>query len=430
MRSDLDRLMQEARIDAVLVLGGSTHNPAMGYFVGRIHLTHAYLLIRRGQDPVLFHGTMEREEAARTGFRTHDLAGYPLEDLLRQAGGDTIEAHAQRMARIFEEYSVRGRVAAYGLVEAGTLYALLRRVQELVPGTEIVGEPGDRSVVIRARATKDPDEVGRIRSMGRVTTAVAGEVSEFLRSQRAENGALVDRSRRPLTVGDVKRRIQLWLAERGAENPEGTIFAIGRDAGIPHSTGQDGDPIPLGTTIVFDLFPREGGGGYFYDFTRTWCLGSAPPDAERAHAQVLEAYRAAVQALQPGIPCRDVQLQTCAFFRSHGHLTILEKSDAQEGYVHGLGHGVGLAIHESPSFSHVETNADVLSPGAVVTIEPGLYYPERGFGVRVEDTWWMRPDGKPEQLADYPTDLVLPVKAVRRARARRRSNGRPRRPRR
>lgn len=430
MRSDLDRLMQEARVDALLIMGGSTHNPAMSYFVGRIHLTSAYLLIRRGQEPVLFHGGMERDEAARTGFRTHDLARYPVEELLRQAGGDPIEVQALRLARIFEEYSVLGRVGAYGLVEAGAHFTLLRRVQELLPGLEIVGEAGDRSVVIRARATKEPEEVERIRNMGRVTAEVVGEVADFLRTQRAENGALVDRSRRPITVGDVKRRIQLWLAERGAENPEGTIFAVGRDAGVPHTVGQDGDLIRVGATIVFDLFPREAGGGYFYDFTRTWCLGSAPPQAERAHAEVLEAYQAAVGALQPGVRCRDVQLQTCEFFRSHGHLTILEKADAQEGYVHGLGHGVGLAIHESPSFSHLETNEDVLSPGAVVTIEPGLYYPERGYGVRVEDTWWLRPDGKPERLADFPTDLVLPMKAVRRARARRRSNGRPRRPKR
>ncbi|MGH2626681.1 MAG: M24 family metallopeptidase, partial [Anaerolineales bacterium] len=376
---------------------------------------------------VLFHGNMEREEADRTGFATHNLGRYPTEELLRRAGGDPIEAQAQRLAQILDEYSVRGRMAAYGIVEAGPLYTLLRRVQELVPAIEVVGEAGDRSVVIRARASKDADEVDRIREMGRVTTEVAGEVAEYLRSQRTENGALVDRRRRPLMVGDVKRRIDLWLAERGAENPEGTIFAVGRDAGIPHSAGQDGDPIHLGATIVFDLFPCEAGGGYFYDFTRTWCLGSAPPEAERAHEQVLEAYQAAVAGLRPGVRCREVQLETCAFFRARGHLTILEKSDAQEGYVHGLGHGVGLAIHESPSFSHVESNQDVLAPGAVVTIEPGLYYPEKGYGVRVEDTWWLRPDGKPERLAEYPTDLILPVKSARRTRARRRSNGRPQR---
>ena len=426
MRSDLETLMRDAKLDSLLVLGASSHNPAMAYFVGRAHLTYAYLLFRRGQEPVLFHGTMEREEAARTGFATVDLAKYPMEELLRRTQGDLLEAGALRLARIFEEYSLSGRVAVAGHAEAGAHYGLLRRVAELVPGIELLGQATDRSVVVRARATKSEDEVDRIRRMGGVTTDVVGEVAEFLRSQRAENGYLVGKDRKPITIGQVKRKIQLWLAERDAENPEGTIFAIGRDAGIPHSVGLDGDPVRLGATIVFDIFPCEAGGGYFYDFTRTWCLGEAPPEAERAYEEVREAYRAAIGSLRAGAACRDLQLRTCDFFASRGHPTIREASDTQQGYVHGLGHGVGLAIHESPSLSHLETNHDILAPGAVVTIEPGLYYPDRGFGVRLEDTWWIRPDGSAEVLATFPDDLVLRMKSTPKARARRRINGRKR----
>ena len=82
----------------------------------------------------------------------------------------------------------------------------------------------------------------------------------------------------PLTIRDVKQRINLWLSERGAENPEDTIFAIGRDAGVPHSSGNPMTSLRLGQTIVFDIYPCEAGGGYFYDFTRTWCLGYAPDE--------------------------------------------------------------------------------------------------------------------------------------------------------
>jgi Xaa-Pro aminopeptidase len=70
-----------------------------------------------------------------------------------------------------------------------------------------------------------------------------------------------------------------------------------------------------------------------------------------------------------------------------------------------------LNIHERPWFGRNATQADRLSPGSIVTIEPGLYYPERGMGVRLEDTVWVRPDGQMEVLAGYPLDLVLPVKA-------------------
>jgi len=102
------------------------------------------------------------------------------------------------------------------------------------------------------------------------------------------------------------------------------------------------------------------------------------------------------------------QDRTCELFAEMGHPTIKSNPQTQEGYVHSLGHGVGLYIHEYPRISS-NFKDDRLSPGSVVTIEPGLYYPERGMGVRLEDTVWMRPDGEIEVLVPYPHDLVLPV---------------------
>ncbi len=107
--------------------------------------------------------------------------------------------------------------------------------------------------------------------------------------------------------------------------------------------------------------------------------------------------------------CYQYQDRTCELFEEQGHPTIKSNPQTQEGYVHSLGHGVGLYIHEYPRFSS-NAKEDRLAPGSVVTIEPGLYYPEQGMGVRLEDTVWVRPDGEMEILADYPLDLVLPVK--------------------
>ena len=76
-----------------------------------------------------------------------------------------------------------------------------------------------------------------------------------------------------------------------------------------------------------------------------------------------------------------------------------------DGYVHSLAHGIGLDVHEAPSF--YTKYEDVLLPGSVITVEPGLYYPDRGLGVRIEDTAWMRPDGVLETLVEFPKDLVL-----------------------
>jgi Xaa-Pro aminopeptidase len=255
--------------------------------------------------------------------------------------------------------------------------------------------------------TKDADEVARIRKMGEITTAVVGDVAGFLTSHKTKNGVLVDQKGEVLTIGEVKRRINLWLAMRGADNPEGSIFAIGRDAGIPHSAGNNDDPISLGKTIIFDIYPTEAGGGYYFDFTRTWCLGHAPDEVLEVYEDVLDVYEKVYAAFKPDTACRDYQIMTCELFQEKGHPTILNDPQIKEGYVHSLAHGVGLHVHEGPMFSQAESNEDQLLLGSVITHEPGLYYPERGFGVRIEDTIWVNPDGSLETLAEFPKDLVL-----------------------
>jgi Xaa-Pro aminopeptidase len=213
-----------------------------------------------------------------------------------------------------------------------------------------------------------------------------------------------------LTVGDVKAHIAVWCMEQGLEDSEGVIFAIGRDAGVPHSTGKAEDPIRLGQPIVFDFFPQEAGGGYFYDITRTWCLGHAPKDVERLYEQVLGAYQISLDSFTPGMLCRYAQRRVCEYFEAQGHPTLLSNTTTETGYVHTLGHGVGLNIHESPVFSDIEQNNSRLDPGMVFTLEPGLYYPERGMGVRLEDTLVIHGDARVEVLAEYPMDLVLPMR--------------------
>ena len=81
----------------------------------------------------------------------------------------------------------------------------------------------------------------------------------------------------------------------------------------------------------------------------------------------------------------------------------------EAGYVHSVGHGLGLAVHEEPSFSDVPTNSSVLEPGHVFSCEPGLYYPQRGFGVRIEDLLWIDEQGAVHNLTDSPKQLVIEV---------------------
>jgi Xaa-Pro aminopeptidase len=260
--------------------------------------------------------------------------------------------------------------------------------------------------------TKDEDEIEQIRQMGHITVATVDDVANYLQSHQARDGVLVNRQGEVLTIGEVKRRIDLWLAMRGAENPEGTIFAIGSDTSVPHSAGIDDQPVQIGKPIIFDLFPCQMGGGYFYDFTRTWCLGYASDRVKQLYEDVREVFQEVYDAIEPNRLCSDFQTLTCELFQAKGHPTIQSDRKTRKGYVHALAHGIGLDVHEVPSFYMREENKDLLLPGTVITIEPGLYYPEDELGVRIEDTVWIRPDGRPETLTEYPMELVLEIKGV------------------
>jgi Xaa-Pro aminopeptidase len=315
MKTDLDRLMQERNLDAILVTGPAQHNPAMVYLTGGGHLTHADLIKPRNGEAVLYYNTMERDEATATGLKTRNLADFHYTALLKQTGGDAIQALALRYQKMLAEQGVtRGRMALYGRMDLGAGYAVFKALQALMPDLELIGEAPNDSVLLSAMMTKDEDEVERIRRMGALTTAVVGQVADFLTSHKAKDGVLVKADGQPLTVGEVKRKINLWLAERGAENPEGTIFAIGRDAGVPHSTGNPNDVLRLGQTIVFDIFPCEADGGYFYDFTRTWCLGYAPDDVLALYEDVYAVYQQVMGELETGAPFKRYQARACELF--------------------------------------------------------------------------------------------------------------------
>jgi Xaa-Pro aminopeptidase len=239
---------------------------------------------------------------------------------------------------------------------------------------------------------------------------VMADTSAFLTSHRMVKGALTQKDGSPLTVGAVKERIRKTIAALGGTMPEGLIFSSGRDGAIPHSSGTDTDVIRAGVPIVFDFYPQEAGGGYFYDMTRTWCVGFAPDEVEQAHQQVLAAYQEAAAMAKAGAACRLLQRRVCERFEAQGHPTVWHTPQTESGYVHSLGHGVGLDIHEQPTLSDSAGNQDELAPGMVFTIEPGLYYPDRGYGIRLEDTFWMDAKGNAHVCAPYPMDLVLPMK--------------------
>ncbi len=415
MKSDLSNLMRERGLDALLIScpdGLASANAAFRYFTGPAHVTSGHIVVVRRPnsadlDITLVHGPMEREEAAHTGLRLHSLGNYDLREIYQAVHGDRLAGQVELTRRLFHDLGVQGRVGFYGIDERGSSYAFLDALIE-ANFVEVVVEY-DNDILTEARKTKDAAEVEQIRLACRLTEQVIGATRAFLRGHRLDGETLMKPDGNPLTVGDVKAFIRREEAALGLEDA-GCIFAIGRDAGVPHSAGKAADVIQLGRTIVFDIFPRLPG-GYYADITRTWCLGYATDEVLQAYALVKQVHDRAEAMLDSIRPSWEYNEMACDLFEAHGHPTPRQNPGLTEGYVHSLGHGFGLAVHEAPAMRlKALTGHDAPLPaGSIITNEPGLYYPDKGWGMRLEDDYWLNPEGAVERLTQFDRELVVPM---------------------
>ncbi len=373
---------------------------------------------KRGEPPVLIANGMEVEEAAKGGVKTYSMEDFGYSEIAREHKNDTEGFAVAYFRSIFDKLGVRGKLAFYGVADVHSTYHLITLLLNGLSDIIELAPPGKLYQPVPARVhnalfdvafeTKGHDEMEQLRHAARESSAVMRATRDWIGSHRAQDGVVVKEDGSPLTIGDVKAYVRQRLFEHGLEDPEGMIFAQGRDAGLPHSRGTDSDAMRLGETIVFDLFPRLPQ-GYFHDMTRTWSIGYATPEAQAAYNDVMEAFDRSLEACKVGIPTNHVQKMVCEFFEAKGHKTVLNTPGTTEGYVHSLAHGLGLNVHEAPYFPTI-TEKYHLQAGSVFTIEPGLYYPEKGYGIRVEDTVCLNEKGELETLTDCPYDLVIPLK--------------------
>lgn len=409
MKNDLDQLMEERNLDAFVVGGQVRGNPSLYYLTNGVILGETLVIKRRGAPPVLIAKPIEREVAQETGLSVILDTRYDFTGLLKQHQGDLIPATVAYYHRIFEDLGIRGRVGFYGMDDRGHAYALLRALAKGLPGIEIVGYLGANLLTL-ARATKSAEEAARIQEVGRRTIDIVRQTVAFLQTHTVGKDELLYKPEGEiLTVGDVHLYIRRLIALAGIEDPEGFMFSTGRDAGVPHNKGTLSNPVRLGESIIFDIYPCEAGGGYFFDMTRTFCLGYAPDPVRRIYEDTRACLKHIMAHLEVGQETRRYQQMTCEFYHQRGHATIAEAPDTLEGYTHSLGHGVGLDVHEAPAISDTPNNKTRLQPGHVFTLEPGLYYPEQGMGCRLEDVLWIDEAGHIQNLTDYPYDLVIPM---------------------
>ena len=410
MKRDIDALLSERNLAAAVLLQGEVPSPSFRYVTGTEGHLVGILVLRPGRTPFLVHGTMERDTAAKTGFELVDYGSLGYRRMVEEEGSPN-GAMARLLATVLERLEVRGRVLVGGIDDVGRYFHILRGLAERAPGIEIV-EDEQQGLLATARATKDPAEIEAVRAVGAVCDRAYGRIRAILGGGRLDGTRLRD-AEGWVTIGRLRREVRRLFFEEGLAEPHGNIVAMGRDAGVPHNEGNDVDVIEEGRPIVIDLYPAQAGGGYYFDITRTYCVGRAPARLREIHAHVREAVERVIDGLAAGSLARVYQDQVCDFFESKGHRTIRQDERLAEGYIHGLGHGIGLEVHERPNLGGTSLNRDLILPGALFTVEPGLYYPSQGLGVRIEDVIYARGDGSFENLARVPYDLEIePALAV------------------
>jgi len=238
-----------------------------------------------------------------------------------------------------------------------------------------------------ARVVKSPEELRRIRRAQSAARAAERAVGAAIRGAEVGRGGVLLHEGRVLTSERARELVRGVLLARGAMDFEGTIVAGGRQAADPHEAGHG--PLRTGEWIVCDIFPRDLRTGYWGDMTRTFLHGRPTREQRRLYDAVAAAQRLALSRVRPGALGSDIHAAVVSFFRDAGWESGTRPDGRAYGFFHGTGHGVGLEIHEEPRLS---PSGGALRPGMVVTVEPGLYYPELG-GVRIEDTVVVTPSG-------------------------------------
>ncbi len=238
---------------------------------------------------------------------------------------------------------------------------------------------------------KTTEQIEAIKEVQRATEEAMKEVIFYLHSKNNP------------TSEEAHIIIDTVLERNNCRSPEGHIVASGKQSTKPHEIGSG--PIETGVPIVIDIYPQSKITSYFADMSRTVCKGSPSEELQKMFDAVYSAQKLAISMIKPRVKCSDIQDSVDRLFMEKGYKTSGKGEEFQfaEGFVHGVGHGVGLNLHEKPRIGRGSN--DILEEGDIVTIEPALYYSNLG-GIRLEDMVIVTANGH-ENITNFPKQFKI-----------------------
>ncbi len=375
--------------DSVLIYGDSFRSADMRHAVP-LGVPDPFLYAETNGTRHVFSNSMEATRLRELGlFDVHIAEEFGADELIGSGLGRR-EIVAQLALRYVQSLGLK----SFSVPETFPIW-LADRLR--TDGVEL--EP-DQDLFDDRRRVKTETQLAGMRRAQHAAEAAMDSCRDLLRrAEIAGDDLLLDGE--PLTVERVKAAMNATFAAHDTTADE-FIVGPGAQGAVGHDMGSG--PIRAGVPLIVDIWPRDNASAVYTDMTRTFVVGEVPDDVREWHRLVKEALDRSVEAIRPGIEGRAVFDLTCDLFEAAGEPTQRTKPAGEplaDGFFHGLGHGVGLEVHEQPGMGQISEKQ--LVAGDVVTVEPGLYRAGYG-GVRLEDVVLVTETGA-DVLTNYPYDL-------------------------
>jgi len=345
-----------------------------GYYFGKFKSMDAITMMGTYDEPICLIHKMELERAKKEGRfeKVFELIEYKAKG--KEKFG--VSSLASAIATVADEMG-------YSSFEVPQAFSASIYQELLNLGVKVEIAKGE---LFAQRQIKNTEEIDQLREAAKVSEAGFARVREMLSASEVASDGVLHLDGKILTCEELRKEIRVATTQAGGgyNNP---IAASGLQAADCHCLGYG--PVKAGEMIVVDIFPRHDDNYMCGDISRTYVKGQASEKQQHIYDTVWEAFQASLKLFGPGAKLGDIDQAARDVLVKNGYETKLREDGLWQGCYCGIGHGLGLEVHEPPYIGRSDMELQV---GHVMTLEPGLYIPEYG-GCRVEDTLVITEDG-------------------------------------